>query len=83
MREAKERFRGEVKLEERNVQFLLFVNDLMLVAEKEEGLESNLRILNEVMAKCKMKITEGRLRQWLQKEEETALVNIEEVKVMK
>ena len=44
--EAKERFSGGVKLEERNVQFLLFVDDLMLVAEKEEDIESNLRILD-------------------------------------
>ena len=34
LREAKERFRGGVKLEDRNVQFLLFADDLMLVAEK-------------------------------------------------
>ena len=29
VREVKERFSGDVKLEERNVQFLLFADDLM------------------------------------------------------
>ena len=43
LREAKERFSGGVKLEERNVQFLLFADDLMLVAEKEEDVERNLQ----------------------------------------
>ena len=35
LRETKERFNGGVKLEERNVQFLLFADDLMLVADVE------------------------------------------------
>ena len=39
----------------RNVQFLLFADDLMLVAEKEEDVERNLRILENMMAKRKMK----------------------------
>ena len=42
LREVKERFSGGVKLEERNVQFLQFVDDLMLAAEKEEDVERNL-----------------------------------------
>ena len=42
MREAKEGFSGGVKLEDRNVQFLLFAEDVMLVAEKEEDVERNL-----------------------------------------
>ena len=48
----------------RNVQFLSFVDDLMLVAEKEEDVERNLRIVENVMAKWKMKMGES-LRQWL------------------
>ena len=38
-----------VKLDERNVQFLLFAYDLMLVAEKEDDVEHNLWILDDVM----------------------------------
>ena len=57
-REAKERFSGGVKLDDRNVQFLLFAHDLMIMAEKDEDSERNLRILDEVM-------TGGTLRQWL------------------
>ena len=48
------------KLEDRNVQFLFFADDLMLVAEKEEDVESNLRILDGVMAKWQMKINWGK-----------------------
>ena len=50
-REAKERFSGGVRLEERNGQFLLFADDLMLMAEKDEDVERNQRILDEVMIK--------------------------------
>ena len=57
VREVKERFSGDVKLEERNVQFLLFADDLMLVAEKEEDVERNLQILDNVIAKWQMKIS--------------------------
>ena len=60
LREAKERFSGRVKLEDRNVQFLLFADDLMLVAEKEEDVERNLKILDGVMAKWQMKINWGK-----------------------
>ena len=45
-----------MKLEERNVQFLLFADDLMLVAVKKEDVERNLQILDNVMAKWQMKI---------------------------
>ena len=60
VREAKERFSGGVKLEERKVQYLLFEDDLMLVAEKEEDVERNLQILDNVMAKWQMKINWGK-----------------------
>ena len=55
LRELKERFSGDVKLEEGKVQFLLFADDLMLVAEKEEDVKANLWILDDVMAKRQMK----------------------------
>ena len=51
-----ERFSRGVKVDERNVQPLLFADDLMLVAEKEEYVVSILRILDDVMAKRNMKV---------------------------
>ena len=59
VREAKERFSGGVKLEDRNVQFHLFADYLMLVAEKEEDVEGNPRFLDGVMAEWQMKINWG------------------------
>ena len=55
MREAREKFVGRVKLEETTVQLLLFADDLMLVAERDEDVES-LRMLDEVMEKWRMQI---------------------------
>ena len=43
------------------MQLLLFASDLMLVSE-EDDVEMNLSILEDVMAKWKMKIKGGRLR---------------------
>ena len=51
----------EVKLDESNVQFPLFTNNLMLVAE-EDDVESNLKILDDVMAKWQMKINWGKTK---------------------
>ena len=49
VREGRESFQGEVQLEESKVQFLLFADDLMLVAENEEDIKKNAEVLNEVM----------------------------------
>ena len=54
-------FSGGVKLEERNVQLLLFADDLMLVSE-EDDVERNLSILEDVMAKWKIKIKRGKIK---------------------
>ena len=43
-------------MEKTVVQLLLFANDLMLVAENDEDVERNLRVLDEVMEKWKMRI---------------------------
>ena len=59
LKEEKGRFSGGKKLEERKVEFFLFADDLTLVAEKEEDVECNLRILDDVMAKWQMKINWG------------------------
>ena len=61
VREAKERFSGGVKLEESNMQFLLFADDLILVAEREEDV-NNLNILDEVTAKWSMKVNWGKTK---------------------
>ena len=56
LREAKKRFSGGARLDDKNVQFLLLVDDLMLMAEKDEDMERNLTILDELMTEWKMKI---------------------------
>ena len=56
VREAREKCVGGVKLEETTVHLLLFADDLMLVAEKDEDAEKNLRMLDEVMEKWRMQI---------------------------
>ena len=56
MREARQKFVGGVQMEETVVQLLLFADDLMLVAEDNEDMERNLRVLDEVMEKWKMRI---------------------------
>ena len=42
---------GWGELEENKVQFLLFADDLVLVAENEEDIKKNAEVLNEVMKK--------------------------------
>ena len=56
MREARESFQGGVHLEASKVQFLMFVDNLAVVTEKEEDMKRNVEVLNEVMTKWKMKI---------------------------
>ena len=55
VREARESFQGGVQLEGSKVQFLLFADDLVLVAENED-IKKNAEVLNEVMKKWKMRI---------------------------
>ena len=59
-REARESFQGGVQLEASKLQFLLFADDLVLVAENEEDTKRNVEVLNEVMARWKMKINWGK-----------------------
>ena len=44
------------EIESSKVQFLLFADDLVIVAENEEDIKRNAEVLNEVMAKWKMRI---------------------------
>ena len=55
LREARKSFQGGVQLEASKLQFLLFADDLVLVAENEEDTKRNVEVLNEVMARWKMK----------------------------
>ena len=48
------------------MQLLLFADDLMLVSE-EEDVERNLSILEDVMAKWKMKIKRGKIKTMISK----------------
>ena len=50
-REAKQRFEGRVEMETSTIQLLLFADDLMLVTERDEDAERNVKLLNEVMMK--------------------------------
>ena len=56
MREARQKFVGGVQMEEIVVKLLLFAEDLMLVAENNQDVERNLRVLDEVVEKWKMRI---------------------------
>ena len=56
VREARQKFVWGVQMEETVVQLLLFADDLMLMAENAEDAERNLRVLDEVMGKWKMRI---------------------------
>ena len=48
-----------MQLERSKVQFLLFADDLVIVAENEEDMKTNAEVLNEVMAKWKIRSTSG------------------------
>ena len=56
VREAREKCVEGGQLEETTVQLLLFADDLMLVAEKDEDVERNHKMLEEVMKKWRMQI---------------------------
>ena len=45
VREAEQKFEGGVEMETGKMQFLLFANDLMLVTERDEDAERNVKVL--------------------------------------
>ena len=47
----------EVKLSTGDVGMLLFADDMVIMAESEEGLRSNLQALSEAMDKWDLKVT--------------------------
>ena len=44
------------------IQLLLFADDLMLVAERDEDAERNMKVLEEVMTKWRMTINWGKTK---------------------
>ena len=55
-REAREKFVSEVKLSTGDVGMLLFADDRVIMAESEEGLQSNLKVLSEAMDRWDLKV---------------------------
>ena len=45
-----------MELETGTIQLLLFADDLMLVAERDKDADRNVKVLDEVMKKWRMKI---------------------------
>ena len=62
VREAKQRFEGGVEMETGTIQLLLFADDLMLVTERDEDAERNVKVLDEVMMKWRMTINRGKTK---------------------
>ena len=55
-REAREKFVSEVKLSTGDVGMLLFADDMVIMAESEGGLQSNLKVLSEAMDRWDLKV---------------------------
>ena len=55
-REARGEFVREVKLSTGEVGVLLYADDMVLMAESEEGLQSNSQVLSEAMARWDLKV---------------------------
>ena len=53
----KHKFEGGVEMEMSTIQLLLFADDLMLVTERDEDVVRNIKVLDEVMTKWRIKIT--------------------------
>ena len=49
VREAKQRFDGGVEMETGTIQLLRFADDLMLLAERDNDAERNVKVLDEVL----------------------------------
>ena len=55
-REARRHFRSEVKLSTGDVGVLLFADDMVVMAESVEGLQSNLQVLSDVLNRWELKV---------------------------
>ena len=56
IKEVKGQFWSEVKLSTGNVGVLLFADDMVLMAELVEGLQSNLQVMNDVLSRWELKV---------------------------
>ena len=54
--EAKREFQSEVKLSTGDVGVLLFADDMVVMAESVEGLQSNLQVLSDVLSRWELKV---------------------------
>ena len=57
-REAKRQLQSEVKLSTGDVGILLFADDMVVMAESVERLQSNLQVLSDVLSRCELKVEE-------------------------
>ena len=55
-REARRHLRSEVKLSTGDVGVLLFADDMVVMAESVEGLQSNLQVLSDVLSRWELKV---------------------------
>ena len=55
-REARRHFRSEVMLSTGDVGVLLFADDMVVMAESVEGLQSNLQVLSDVLSRWELKV---------------------------
>ena len=61
-REARKEFVREVKLSTGEVGVLLFADDMVVMAESEEGLQSNLQALSDAMGRWDLKVNWGKTK---------------------
>ena len=62
-REAKGQFRSGVKLSTGNVGVLLFADDMVVMTESVEGLQSNLQVLSDVLSRWEQVGAESELEE--------------------
>ena len=88
-REAKRQFRSEVKLSTGDVGVLLFADDMVVMAESAEGLQSNLQVLSDILSRWELKVNwrKTKMMRVAKKREECEVKigeeKIEQVDVMK
>ena len=56
VREAKRDFVGGVKLPTGELGMLIFADDMVLMSDTEEGLESNLKVMSHVLSRWELKV---------------------------
>ena len=78
MRETMEKLQGGVQLTTTNVQLILFADDIVMVTEKKEDMQTNLGEMKKVMDKWGMKMHLGKTKvMMVSRTEEDCNLNIE------